>query len=438
MFNSTIIDVAIGVVFVYLLLALAASTINELILSHLNQRGKYLLQGLKELLNDDDLLSKVYNHGMIYGLFKGPYDPKNPGNLPAYIPARNFALALMDVVAAPDKAQGAAPVPGAPGGATTPPASSGMAPVSGAAGATAPTAPAPASDPAVGVQSDALSSARDLANKLPDTEVKSQLTAALEAAASQPLLAAGANQILNQATTDLRKAVAKIANEKVRASLIAMIDAANGNPAILRQNIEEWFNSGMDRVSGFYKHRTQQFLLLIAMLLVVFANADTFVIARQLANDPTLRQTVVASAQQYDASHKEDASKASGEQLKQKQRELEGLGLPIGWLDYTQTEQDGRVLPWRIPLRPVPEASEQKQQTEDSKQQSEKNPAGVPLAVWAPKAWWLLEFHFLGWLITALAVSIGAPFWFDVLNKFIVIRSTVKPKEKSPEEKSKS
>ena len=41
-----------------------------------------------------------------------------------------------------------------------------------------------------------------------------------------------------------------------------------------------------------------------------------------------------------------------------------------------------------------------------------------------------------GWLITALAVMLGAPFWFDVLNKFMVIRSTVKPREKSQEEGS--
>jgi hypothetical protein len=39
--------------------------------------------------------------------------------------------------------------------------------------------------------------------------------------------------------------------------------------------------------------------------------------------------------------------------------------------------------------------------------------------------------------VTAIAVSLGAPFWFDVLNKFVVVRSTVKPREKSQEEKSK-
>jgi len=43
----------------------------------------------------------------------------------------------------------------------------------------------------------------------------------------------------------------------------------------------------------------------------------------------------------------------------------------------------------------------------------------------------------LGWLLTALAVSLGAPFWFDILNKIMVVRSTVKPREKSHEEQSK-
>jgi hypothetical protein len=49
---------------------------------------------------------------------------------------------------------------------------------------------------------------------------------------------------------------------------------------------------------------------------------------------------------------------------------------------------------------------------------------------------WLLKIF--GWLITAFAISLGAPFWFDLLNKFMVVRSTVKPREKSPEEPSKA
>jgi hypothetical protein len=56
-------------------------------------------------------------------------------------------------------------------------------------------------------------------------------------------------------------------------------------------------------------------------------------------------------------------------------------------------------------------------------------------------AGWTLAFPIIlnslfGWLLTAVAVTFGAPFWFDTLNKIMVIRSTVKPREKSPEEYS--
>ena len=37
-----------------------------------------------------------------------------------------------------------------------------------------------------------------------------------------------------------------------------------------------------------------------------------------------------------------------------------------------------------------------------------------------------------GWLVTGFAVMLGAPFWFDMLNRFMVVRSTVKPYQKSP------
>jgi hypothetical protein len=39
--------------------------------------------------------------------------------------------------------------------------------------------------------------------------------------------------------------------------------------------------------------------------------------------------------------------------------------------------------------------------------------------------------------MTALAISFGAPFWFVTPNKFVVVRSTVKPQEKSKTEAGK-
>ena len=106
MFNTTVIDVVIGLVFVYLLLSLMCSAANEMIEGWLKNRAADLERGLRELLKDpqgNGLVKKVYDHPLISGLFEGTYDPQEVGKLkralgklklPSYIPARTFALVL--------------------------------------------------------------------------------------------------------------------------------------------------------------------------------------------------------------------------------------------------------------------------------------------------------------------------------------------------------
>ena len=137
MFNSTILDVAIGMIFVYLLLSLMCSAANEIIELWLKNRAADLERGIRELFNDrtraTGLVQKIYSHPLVSGLFEKPYDSKQLSwfkrllgrvNLPSYIPARNFALALMDTNF---RDAAAAQIPE----------------ISGAAGATPPTSPAP-------------------------------------------------------------------------------------------------------------------------------------------------------------------------------------------------------------------------------------------------------------------------------------------------------
>jgi len=95
------LDVVIGLVFVYLVASLIASAVNELFENRLNYRSKDLERGIKELLDHDgsDIVKKLYDHPLISGLFRGTYDEARAKNqLPSYIPSRNFALALMDIV----------------------------------------------------------------------------------------------------------------------------------------------------------------------------------------------------------------------------------------------------------------------------------------------------------------------------------------------------
>src|SRR5579864_2886035 len=97
MFNSTILDVAIGLAFTYLLLALICTTINEWIAGILKTRGKMLEQGITGLLKEQplgntDFLSAFRKHPLIASLRRTPDTP------PSYISPNAFALAVMDLV----------------------------------------------------------------------------------------------------------------------------------------------------------------------------------------------------------------------------------------------------------------------------------------------------------------------------------------------------
>jgi hypothetical protein len=102
MFNSTVLDVAVGLVFTFLAVSLAVSAITEGVASMFGWRSRTLLQGVKDLLNDQaftGIALNIYNHALVA--------PRDPGtakkesdlkHLPAYIEPIHFADALIDVV----------------------------------------------------------------------------------------------------------------------------------------------------------------------------------------------------------------------------------------------------------------------------------------------------------------------------------------------------
>jgi hypothetical protein len=358
-FASTFIDTAIGVSFVFLLLSVAASTVNEIILSFLNMRAQELLRGLKMLLNDEDasgLVKKIYNHGLIYGLFKGEFDPKSR-DLPAYIPSTNFAAALLDVI-------------------------------------------------------------RDEGGQATDVPQ--------DAAAVMASLRRGAEKLLQNETT-----------AKVGKPLIAMINAAQNDVTVaqnditkVRNSVEAWFNSAMDRVSGWYKYKTQWMLFWIGLVLAVALNAGTIRIVRVISTSPTLRESIVAAAQSAKAPTNPSGASANASGASSTQSATP----PSTDQSAQQTaSQSGASSSFEDKVQDV------------SKGLSQLEGIGVPLGwtgtcpnggttCWSP-SWWAETAA--GWLLTAIGVSLGAPFWFDLLNKFMVVRSTVKPKEKSGDEASK-
>jgi len=319
-FGSAILEVAIGIVFVYLLVSIICSSIREGVEAFLKTRAAYLERGIRELLHDPQgkrLARSVYEHPLIYSLYAVKYSPggrggKKPGllasgkGLPSYIPARNFAAALLDIAArGPD--------------------------------------PALASD------------------------------------SRAPVLS----------LEEIRENIINIDCEPVQRVMLTAIDSAQGSLDRARQNLEAWYDSGMDRVSGWYKRSTQWILFWVALLVVVSLNVNTITIADFLYRDDTARAAIVARAE---AAAADTAFASRGYQAAK--QELDALTLPIGW-----------SRGWGAPGQPSGGGD----------------------------VWNGLFGPILGWLLTAFAATMGAPFWFDLLNKMVVVRSTVKPREKSPE-----
>lgn len=327
LFGSTVLEVLIGMIFVYLLMSMLCSAVSEYLEALFNFRAKDLRKGIELLLNDSketkqddtsagqkskDLAAEFYTHGLIRPLYR------SAKSLPSYIPARTFALALWNMA-------------GGESGGTT-----------------------------------------DLA-KIKET--------------------------VNT----------KVPNKELRQALVTLIDEAQGDFERARQNIEEWYNGAMDRVSGWYKRRVHVVLLVLGFVVSALVNADTIQIARALVQNDAMRTAIVDAAEQKvgegmptpseTPATPEERLRLAREKVQQTKADLNELGLPLGWVENTPANAlDPRRCPGNFNE-------------------------------------WLLKIF--GLVLTGLAISQGAPFWFDLLNKFIVIRSTVKPKEKSEDQPSK-
>ncbi|MDO6435423.1 hypothetical protein Q4E93_32715 [Flavitalea sp. BT771] len=133
--------------------------------------------------------------------------------------------------------------------------------------------------------------------------------------------------------------------------------------------VEEWFNNTMSRVSGWYKRQTRWILLVMGIVIAVAANVDTIRIYSILARDKTAREQMVNIALR---SQQAASNVLLDSVYKDVQNDLvlSRSILGMGWNDR-----------------------------------------------------YFRRFTPIGWLLTALAISLGAPFWFDLLNKLVKLRA---------------
>jgi hypothetical protein len=333
MFGMEILDVAIGIILIFFLFSLVSAAVREGIEGMIKSRAVHLERGIRELLDDEKgvkFAKYLYEHPLVFSLYRGEYIQRDRrrigGVLPTYIPARNFAVAVLDLA---------------------------------------------------------------MRGPVPHTA----------AAATDPYRVQRAGDAFTIA--ELRQAALRIDSPLVQRALLAAIDNARDDVERVQTNLESWFDTAMDSVSGAYKRRTQLYLFLIGLATTLTLNVNTITIANYLSHNKSAREALVNRGQQvvqdtmYQRLARDTSARAAD--VHARYGDLRSLELPIGWDHATPIPASGSS-----PL--------------------------VRLSYWTRTIF--------GLFVTALAVTLGAPFWFDLLNKIMVIRSTVKPHEKSQEESS--
>lgn len=172
------------------------------------------------------------------------------------------------------------------------------------------------------------------------------------------------------------------AAEEPISSLKLYLADAEGDVKAFGQEVESWFNRGMDRASGVYRRNAKGVALLLGVTIAIAVNADSFYMLERLAQDPIVRTLVNQSAQQLAAS----PATTTVDQLQEEVDQLiEVSPIPLGYTAAVMEEQAESE--WFVPLLPR---------------------------------------RVVGWLVTGFAIAMGSNFWFGILKRVVTVKATGK------------
>lgn len=173
--------------------------------------------------------------------------------------------------------------------------------------------------------------------------------------------------------------------EETKYQLKLLWQNAANDKAKFRGLMENWYEDQMDRVAGWYKRKLTFLTFIIGLVIACTFNVDTIRLTTDLSKNEDMRTLLVESAKTHLAENPEGGTTSS---FDAQRKYLDSLNITLS--SYND----------------VLGASKEEDYT-----------------------FWT----FLGWLITAFAISLGAPFWFDLLNKLMKVRNSVQiPVNKAP------
>jgi hypothetical protein len=192
---------------------------------------------------------------------------------------------------------------------------------------------------------------------------------------------------------------------------ISLTGEGEARLAAFRTGVETLFNDTMDRLTGWYKRRAQLAAFIIGIGFSFLLNIDSLAVITTLYREPTVRSAVVANAEALqELPETDEGPRVTIETVNE---QLEELRLPVGWMKLEPQRCDeikGGLSRWVGPGCIVP---------------ADAAPQGIPYGAS------YVVGKLVGWLLSGLAATQGAPFWFEVLKRLVNIRSSgEKPDEK--------
>jgi hypothetical protein len=459
---SAILEVAIGIIFVWITLSLATIQIQEWITTRLDKRAKDMEASIHEMLANPDLKAQFYDHPVIRALtarkrnrpspipewfYKNPIlrgFTKEKRRLPSYIPAQQFALTLFDIALTANTEssiiqQGILKLRDDLYSTRNLPVQHAVIEELNLLSELARSAAATEAGTAITNRTLALLKDRtehfveNFKQKYPnipvDNAVLSKIKDGLKSALEQaPELKAAMENVVNQQPVDpaesalskIRRGIAALSviSPEMHQSLSTLLmnveeysSEKEKSLAKARGNVEQWFNDSMDRVSGVFKRYSQRMAFIIGFLVALVLNVDSINLTLYLWRDPSIRQALAAQASKYEIPQNELQNNPQLA-LQQLSDQFVGLNLPVGWginassgLVYQDT--NCQLFPGENQVFGIPLLGVNKCLTPPST--NNQTNVVVKLA---------------GIFLTALAAMQGAPFWFDMLKRVVNIRGT--------------
>jgi hypothetical protein len=378
--GSAVLETILGMIFVYLVLSIISSSIIEILAAanwtdkRFPSRALTLKQGIEHFLGPE-LSGELYNHPIIKVQSpprkNGKGKSPKPPTGPSYITSSDFALVLSERLIE-------CLSPGLP------------------------------------------ESELEKLKWSPEEEDARRVSLRARAAVINLRAALGHADVPKaiQVGSDAKAFYAKIPGKTLEVGEIA---SALIRQAYLRQKpafdgIEKWFDDQMERISGWYKNRISGWLLVVGFLVALALNADTFRMSQVFWGSEALRKAVAAQAEKNAPSMKVSGSDIlSGTGMQGIGGAFDASILPFGW---NREQVSSTLMGFRarfqgiawIGLDPLKAIG-----------------AALWFGIWGKFTW------LIGLVLTSVAISFGAPFWFNLMNKVIQLRLSTPPPPKSKE-----